>query len=205
MKNGRPSWTAKAAPALVAEVNALIDARDKSARAIYDERNLSRFARFSTFEHYFAVRRREREQRRGPAAGPGDTSCSASCSSSDGPSPQAVDAAIAGCVSAITDALLSGRIGKLDVGKALRSLAELKTLSIREDANRRAAELHATRMAKAKPATEEALRSTGTAAGQRFQTILEAVQAGTMSVADALTALSAVMVDEFDRQCRELS
>ena len=152
MRRGRPTWTNRLGDALKRRVEDRVDAHDRTPRQLYNELNLCRFAGFRTFRGWVTERRRK--QRR-EGAEPAREKAPMNCGAVDsGPSvvpvcvpssysSSAVDMAIAGCVEAITEALLAGRIGKLDLGKALRSLKDLKTLGIEQDVNRRAEEKHA--------------------------------------------------------------
>lgn len=168
MKSGPTPWTANCPQPVLARINEALDARDQSPRAIYDALNLTRFCRFHTFRRYVTQRRAERAARAevehfgfnqtGPApdAEAAPTS-DAPPSSSDSPSaplplvtevtPAALSTATALCIDAITETLLAGRIGKLDVAKALRSLAVVKQVSISEQAEQRARELHELKLA----------------------------------------------------------
>lgn len=80
-------------------------------------------------------------------------------------SPQRVDLVIAQCVEAIASSVAARRIGKLDVGRALRSLAVLKELSIAEAAEKRVQEIHEVKLAelrrKQAVALEEVSQATG--------------------------------------------
>lgn len=189
MKSGPTPWTVNCPPAVLAKLNEALDARDQSPRAIYDGLNLTRFCRFHTFRRYASARRKDRAARAGDyfgfnQTGPaGDAAAlptpDASPSSSDSPpaplppvsevTPAALSTATALCIEAITETLLAGRIGKLDVAKALRSLAALKQVAISEQAELRAQELHELKLADLRSQLRGAVESK-TAAGTKTLT-----------------------------------
>jgi hypothetical protein len=159
MRNGRTSWTTKAPAETLRRAMEAVDARADTVRAIYDRLNLERFVRFATFERWARIRRRDRERRMGfgfnqtgvdpCAVEPAEIQTPNSESDADaggtpvGRMAPSVELVMAQCAAAISEAMAAGRIGKLDVGKALRSLVSLKELSIAEAADKRAAEKHA--------------------------------------------------------------
>lgn len=173
MKRGRTGWTAKCGRELLRRVKEAADACDLSARDIYDKFNLARFVKSDAFDKWCQRRRRERENRQAERFGFNQSgkeltaenaenaesteinnqdSSAASATSAVALPEQPIDGTridlvIAQCVEAISEALATGRLGKLDVGKALRSLAALKELCIAEAAEKRAQELHEIKLA----------------------------------------------------------
>lgn len=222
MKSGPTPWTANCPQAVLAKIDEALDARDQSPREIYDALNLTRFCRFHTFRRYATQRRADRAARAedqyfgfnqtGPV--PAEETAAAPDappSSSHSPlplspvtevTPAALSTATALCIEAITETLLAGRVGKLDMAKALRSLAAVKQVSIAEEADKRAAELHATKMAKAKPDVRQALQTAATPNAKGFREILEQVASGTLTVEAAIPLLNDRLWDEIDREMR---
>jgi len=182
---GRMPWWRKCPASLVQRARDMLAARAQTPRQIYDDLNLQRHLPFSTFRRWCTEVRKEWRYHREAGLGargsgirrrdadapypdpgprtPDPESCALpGCSPSlpcGPPSSEQVDRAIAGCVEAIGEALLAGRIGKLNVAAALGNLKELKTLSLEEQANRRANEIHELKLAdlrsKVKAAVED--------------------------------------------------
>ncbi len=161
MKRGRPSWTTKPAPATLRAVNSAIDARHRSAREIFDRWNLDRFTRFSTFQTHFAQRRRERAARQGSGGrGLKDSSQAAGGtpalpSNPPPPGSSPVDEVIGLYVQAAKEAILAGRIGKVNLSRVLSALKGLKEVRLQAMAERRAQELHAEKMSKLRQAVDQ--------------------------------------------------
>ena len=152
MKRGRTSWLIKLSPAVRRRVYAAIDADQPSAREIYNQYNLRRFTPFNTFRKTYTQRRKALADRMVRAAESESSESKSETAARGGGNAAAgggVDAAIANCVNAITDKILTGRTGKLSVSRALGSLATLKGMRLRELADRRAQELHEAKMADA--------------------------------------------------------
>jgi len=162
MKRGRTDWTCRCPRTTLASVLAAADADVDSARGIYDRWNLGRYVRGDAFAKWLRRRRRERAARRtedsaGPSASaPSLTSCS-SPASSDSPTDSTSGGALALCLEAMTEAVQRGATGKVDLAGAIRALAALEKLRLEGQAEKRAQELHETRMTDYRAKQEAAL------------------------------------------------
>lgn len=132
MKRGRTSWTVKAPEALVQRVREALVGGRASARELYEQHNVQRYVRLSTFEHWCAVERRANAARKAGAT--------------DGLATD-VDPAPAGtlldrALDAVGDAMLRGDAKLYELGGVVRALVTLEQLRLSENADRRAAEKH---------------------------------------------------------------
>lgn len=153
MKPGRPAWTAKAPPAVIAQAEELVDAARLSAREIHARLNLTQYGRLRSFERWATERRRRTAEGR------------ETVTVKDGPAtPPAPGELLAATLVSLHTAVQTGDVPAYKLPDVVRAMATLESLRLDAAADRRASELHELKLAelrKAQAAEVEKLGQTG--------------------------------------------
>lgn len=149
MRKGRTSWVAQVPPGELQAIHERIDSvADESAKSIFDGLNLVRYTRERTFRNYVTERRRERRWQEQRTTDDGDQGSGFGVQESASSSPSlSPDRLVEELLSEVLGAVRQGRAPAYALPSMIMAVCKVRETDIREQAEKRAGELHAAKLA----------------------------------------------------------
>ena len=135
----------------------------RKPREIFDALNLQAHVPFATFRRWCTQVRAELKHRRGSAEGDADMSSSSASASCPSPSSSAhPDRILSATLQAMELAVATDSVPAYKLPDYIRAMVALRDLALSEQADKRAEEIHAVKLAELKAAQERALETVST-------------------------------------------